>query len=74
MVNVAEMRVYRTNRLRVSETMSDREEFKKLILYGIEGGIPLEKCVKTETVLVLFCGMFFLFIWISRVRDNALPV
>lgn len=34
--------------------MSDKEEFEKFILYGIEGEILFKKCIENEIVLVLF--------------------
>ena len=49
--------------------MSEKEEFEKFILYGVEREIYFKKCIKNEMLLILPFCYFFVIEIISERRD-----
>lgn len=49
--------------------MSEKEEFEKFILYGVEREICFKKCIKNEMLLILPFCYFFVIEIISERRD-----
>lgn len=52
--------------------MSDKEEFEKYILYGIEKGIHLRECIENEILLLIFLAFFLIIDIVLERRDYVL--
>lgn len=49
--------------------MSEKEEFERFVLYGVEREIYFKKCIKNEMLLILPFCYFFVIEIVSKMRD-----